>query len=309
MNNNHLHNHPHSNITEGSASVNYSKPIIIGIILNTSFIIIEVIYGFLSDSMALLTDAGHNFSDVLSLLLAGLAAWMIKRQSTKNYTYGFKKGSILIAFINSALLLLALGAISWEAIQRLHAVHEVNGRDVIIVAAIGIVINGITALMFFRGKDKDLNIKSVFFHMLTDTMVSFSVVISGILILVFNFNLIDPIICLVIVLVILYSATGILRETFRLSMDAVPTGINFELVSKYLSGLNGVREIHDLHIWGMSTAHTALTVHLVMPEGNNEKEFLGTIQTDLRNKFGIEHTTIQIDNIDAGTDCLQADCN
>ena len=303
------HNQINSNGAGNNSGINYSKPIIIGIVLNTVFIVIEVIYGFLSDSMALLTDAGHNFSDVLSLLLAGLAAWMIKKQSTKNYTYGFKKGSVLIAFINSALLLLALGAISWEAVQRLHTIHVVNGKDVIIVAAIGIVINGITALMFFRGKDKDLNIKSVFFHMLTDTLVSFSVVISGILIMVFNFNLIDPIISLVIVLVILYSATGILRETFRLSMDAVPYGINFESVSKYLSGLNGVREIHDLHIWGMSTAHTALTVHLVMPDGNNEQKFLEGIRADLHNKFGIEHTTIQIDNITEGSDCEQADCN
>jgi len=142
--------------------------------------------------------------------------------------------------------------------------------------------------------------------MLTDTLVSFSVVISGILITVFNLYLIDPLISLGIVVVILWSAMGIFRETFRLSMDAVPYGINFESVSKYLSGLDGVREIHDLHIWGMSTAHTALTVHLVMPDGNNGKEFLGTIQSDLRNKFGIEHTTIQIDD---GTDCLQADCN
>jgi cobalt-zinc-cadmium efflux system protein len=293
-------NHNHENIS-------YQRSILIGIILNVAFIVIEVIYGLISNSIALITDAGHNLSDVLALILAGIAGWMISRRSTRKFTYGLKRGSILIALVNSILLLVALGAITWEAIRRLSMRYSVNGEIVILVASIGIVINGITAYMFVKGKDKDLNLKSVFLHMLTDTLVSAGVVVSGILIFYFHLNWVDPVISLAIVLVILYSTWGLLKETIQLTMDAVPSNIDYGKVQKYLQDIKGVKNVHDLHIWGMSTSHTALTVHLVMDGGTREDRFLNDIDSALHSKFGIEHTTIQVENTNSD-DCKQEDC-
>jgi cobalt-zinc-cadmium efflux system protein len=294
------HNHDHINN-------NYQKPIIIGIFFNVTFIIVEVIYGLISNSIALITDAGHNFSDVLSLILAGIAGWMITRKSTSKFTYGFKRGSILIALVNSIILLVALGAITWEAVHRLSVQNVVNGKTVMLVASVGIVVNGITAYMFMKGRDKDLNVKSVFLHMLTDTFVSAGVVVSGILIYYLNLNWIDPVISLAIVLVILYSTWGLLKETIQLTMDAVPSNIEYERVQEYLQGIKGVKSVHDLHIWGLSTSHTALTVHLIMEGGYSDGSFLNDLSSSLHSKFGIEHTTIQIEDI-GSEDCLQEDC-
>jgi cobalt-zinc-cadmium efflux system protein len=293
-------NHNHENIS-------YQRSILIGIILNVAFIIIEVIYGLISNSIALITDAGHNFSDVFALILAGIAGWMMSTRSTRKFTYGFKRGSILIALVNSILLLVALGAITWEAIRRLSMRYSVNGEIVILVASIGIVINGITAYMFVKGKEKDLNLKSVFLHMLTDTLVSAGVVVSGILIFYFRLNWVDPVISLAIVVVILYSTWGLLKETIQLTMDAVPSNIDYGEVQKYLQGIEGVKNVHDLHIWGLSTSHTALTVHLVMDGGTREDRFLSEIDSALHDKFGIEHTTIQVENANS-EDCKQEDC-
>ncbi|MEO8664852.1 MAG: cation diffusion facilitator family transporter [Ignavibacteria bacterium] len=297
------HSHDHSH------STNFERPIIIGIVLNSAFIIIEIIYGIISNSIALITDAGHNFSDVISLILAWFAIWLIKKKSTKKFTYGFKKGSILIALINSILLLVALGAITWEALQRLYSPHQVEGKIVILVASAGIIINGITAYLFVKGKEDDLNIKSAFLHMLTDTLVSVGVVISGILILYFNLEWIDPVISLIIVAVILIGTWGLLKETISLSMDAAPDKVDTNEVQKYLSSIEGVSGVHDLHIWSMSTSQVALTTHIVC---NNEIEndtLLEIIRTDLHRKFGIEHSTIQIENNNDKGDCLQCDCD
>lgn len=263
--------------------------------LNISFVIIEIIYGIISNSVALIADAGHNFSDVISLVLALFAVFLIKKRSTDKYTYGYKKGSILIAAFNSFLLLIALGVICWEAIHRFYEPAQVSGKTVIIVAFIGIIINGITAYMFVKGKDKDLNIKSAFLHMLTDTLVSAGVVISGIFIVLFDINWLDPLISLIIVLIIFIGTWNLFKETIRLSIDAVPEKISITAVKEYLKGLNGVADVHDLHIWSLSTSQIALTAHLVMENFSTEENFLSEIKKQLHDKFEIEHTTIQIE--------------
>jgi cobalt-zinc-cadmium efflux system protein len=296
---NHAHNHSHNS--------KFEKPIIIGIVLNVTFVIVEIIYGITSNSIALITDAGHNFSDIISLVLALISIWLIKKKSTKKFTYGFKKGSILIALINSILLLIALGAITWEAIQRLYSPHEVDGKIVILVASIGIVINGITAYMFMKGKEEDLNIKSVFLHMLTDTLVSIGVVISGILIFYFKIYWIDPVISLAIVIVILFGTWSLLKETLSLSMDAVPRNIDTLEVTDYLNSIEGVSNVHDLHIWSLSTSQIAMTTHIVLNKEIQNDVLINKIKNDLHDKFGIEHTTIQIEKNNNSNDCT--DCN
>jgi cobalt-zinc-cadmium efflux system protein len=286
----------------------YEKAIIFGFILNAAFIIIEVTFGLLADSIALISDAGHNLADVFALLLAWLAAWMIKKKPFGKFTYGFKKGSIIIALINSFLLLVAVGAIAWEAVHRFYSNYTVNGETVIIVASAGVIINGLTAYLFMKGREKDLNIKSVFLHMFTDALVSVGVVVSGIIILLFNLYWIDPLISLVIVLVILYGTWGLLKDSLNLSMDAVPSDIDLDKVKKYLEGIGGVKNVHDLHIWGLSTAHTALTVHLVMDGSDIDNDFYNNIGKQLQQNFGIEHATIQVEPGNSKKMCLQVDC-
>jgi cobalt-zinc-cadmium efflux system protein len=281
------HNHNH-NIAE------YNKPIIIGIVLNVLFIVIEVFYGFVSDSVALISDAGHNFSDVISLLLALIAAILIKKKSTAKFTYGYKKGSILIALINSILLLVALGIIIWESVHRLYNPVKIDGQTVIAVAFIGILINGFTAYLFFKGKKNDLNIKSAFLHMLTDTLVSAGVVVSGIFITIFQVYWLDPLVSLIIVIIVFAMTWKLLKETIRLSIDAVPENINVSDVYEYLKSVEGVKDIHDLHIWSLSTSQIALTAHLVLENNitfNNE--ILQNINKELHDKFEIIHPTIQ----------------
>jgi len=296
------HNHSHSHSHETN---NFEKAIKIGILLNVIYICVEFAFGFISNSMALITDAGHNFSDVISLLLAWLSMWMIRKNSTRKFTYGYKKGSILIALINATLLMFALGVISFEAIKRLYTVNEVGGQTIIIVASIGIIINGFTTLLFIKGRKEDLNIKGVFLHMLTDTLVSLAVVISGILILVFGYNWIDSVISLAVVVVIFIGTWNLLKDTIKLSVDAVPSHIEFDKVYDYLKNLKCVSDVHDLHIWAMSTSQNALTVHLVLKENSGEGFIMG-INNDLKDKFNISHSTIQIEN--SNDYCLEQNC-
>jgi len=290
----HTHNH---------SIESYNKYIVIGIILNLLFVFLEIFYGIISSSMALIADAGHNFSDVLSLVLALTASLMIKAKSTAKYTYGFKKGSILIAAVNSMLLIAALGGISWEAIQRLYYTVEVKSINVIIVAAIGIIINGVTAAFFMKGKDKDLNIKSAFLHMLTDALISAGVVVSGILMLIFDIYLIDPLISIAIVFVIFIGTWKLFMETIRLSVDAVPEKIDIHKVRGFLTGISGVINVHDLHIWSLSTSEIALTAHLKMKSPVFDNTFNAEIKKKLHDKFGIEHTTIQVESDEISSNC------
>jgi len=253
--------------------------------------------------MALIADAGHNLSDVLGLILAWSAAYLAKTAVTKKRTYGLRKSTILAALFNALILLIAIGAIMIEAIRKISNPLPVAGNTMMIVAGIGVIINTITALLFMQGSQKDINIKGAFLHMAADAGVSLGVVASGFLINLTNFYLLDPIISIVIVIVIAAGTWNLLKDSFYLSMDAVPNGINYEKVRDYLSSLEGVKEVHDLHIWGMSTTENALTVHLVMPELQNDERFLERISTYLHEKFEIEHTTIQIEKCPQSLNC------
>lgn len=276
-------------------SVNYGFAFGFGIILNMLFIIVEVVYGILGDSLALLADAGHNLSDVLGLAIAWIAVWLGKKAPTTNRTYGYKRSSILAALFNAIFLLIAIGGIAWEAIQRFSSPASVNGTTVITVAIIGIVINAITALLFMSGRKHDLNIRGAFLHMFADAIVSLGVVVAGFLILWTGWAWLDPLVSLVIAIVIFFGTWGLLKESLNLSLDAVPKGIDLNEIKNYLEQSPTIIEVHDLHIWGMSTTEVALTVHLIRSETEDDDLFLQTLSKELHDQFGIEHTTIQIE--------------
>lgn len=290
MGHNHDHHHGHNHGT-----ANYGFAFGFGIILNTIFIIIEIIYGILGDSLALLADAGHNVSDVLGLIIAWIAVWLGKKAPSEKRTYGYKRSSILSALFNAVFLMVAIGAIAWEAIQRFSAPQPVVGKTVIIVAFIGIVINAVTALLFMSGRKMDLNIRGAFLHMATDALVSLGVVVVGFMIIWTGWQWLDPFVSLVISIVILLGTWGLLKESVNLSLDAVPEGIDVKKIKDYLSGLPTILEIHDLHVWGMSTTEAALTVHLIRSEIEDNDELLQKLTKELHDKFGIEHATIQIE--------------
>lgn len=302
------HNHGHGHHGHSHAPSNYNRAFIVGITLNVGFVAIEALFGFLSNSLALLTDAGHNLSDVLGLVVAWLAFWLGSRRPTQRYTYGFRRSSILAALLNACFLLVAMGAIAWEAIQRFSSPPPVNGTTVIGVALVGIVINGITALMFMSGREKDLNIKGAFLHMAADALVSLGVVLAGIAILTTGWLWFDSVISLIIVVVVVAGTWNLLRDSINLALDAVPPGIELFAVRTYLEELPGVVGLHDLHIWAMSTTETALTAHLVMLTGNPGDAFLSRIRMELHDKFGIEHTTIQVETGNFLRECDQKTC-
>ncbi|HEY9610096.1 cation diffusion facilitator family transporter [Allocoleopsis sp.] len=302
------HNHGHGHHGHSHAPSNYNRAFIVGITLNVGFVAIEALFGFLSNSLALLTDAGHNLSDVLGLLVAWLASWLGSRRPTQRYTYGFRRSSILAALLNACFLLVAMGAIAWEAIQRFSSPPPVSGTTLIGVALVGIVINGVTALMFMSGREKDLNIKGAFLHMAADALVSLGVVLAGIAILTTGWLWFDSVISLIIVVVIVAGTWNLLRDSINLALDAVPPGIELLAVRTYLEELPGVVGVHDLHIWAMSTTETALTAHLVMLTGNPGDAFLSRISMELHDKFGIEHTTIQVETGNFLRECDQKAC-
>ena len=294
MEHNHSHNHHHKN---------FSNAFIIGIILNVIYIFVELFYGLIINSMALIADAGHNFSDVLGLLIAWGAAYLAKTATTEKRTYGLRKSTILAAFFNAILLMIAVGAISIEAVRKLISPEPVHGQTMMLVAGIGVLINAVTALLFMKGSKEDLNIRGAFLHMAADAGVSLGVVIAGLVITYTNLLWIDPSISLVIVLVITIGTWSLLKDSFYLSMDAVPKGINLKDVGKYLKEIDGVQEVHDLHIWAMSTTETALTAHLVIPGVTKDDHFLKKICGELHTKFGIEHSTIQIEKSAQSANC------
>ncbi|HEY9822371.1 MAG TPA: cation diffusion facilitator family transporter [Candidatus Sericytochromatia bacterium] len=297
----HHHNHSH-------APLNYNRAFVIGITLNIGFVAIEAVFGFLTNSLALLADAGHNLSDVLGLLLAFGASWLTRRRPTQRYTYGLRRSSILAALLNASFLLVAIGAIALEAIQRFASPAPVNGTTVIGVALVGIVINGVTALLFMSGRERDLNIRGAFLHMAADALVSAGVVLAGIAILTTGWLWFDPVVSLIIAAVIAIGTWNLLRDSVNLALDAVPEGIDLQAVRTYLSELSGVVGVHDLHIWAMSTTETALTTHLVMLTGNPGDGFLSRISMELHDKFGIEHSTIQVETGNFLRPCDQKSC-
>jgi cobalt-zinc-cadmium efflux system protein len=287
----------------------YNRAFVLGVLLNSGFVIIEATYGFLGNSIALLADAGHNLSDVLGLLLAWGAHWLKSIPPSKRYTYGLRRSSIMAALLNASLLMLAMGAIATEAIQRLTKPLPVSESQMIGVALVGIVINTVTALLFMSGKEKDLNIRAAFLHMASDALVSVGVVLAGVAILLTHWLWFDPVVSLIIVVVIVVGTWGLLRDSVNLALDGVPKTIELLAVRTYLSELPGVVAVHDLHIWAMSTTENALTAHLVMPTGNPGDAFLSRISLELHHNFDIDHTTIQVETGSSLLPCQQKHCN
>lgn len=277
-----------------------------GVILNIAFIIAEVISGLFSNSVALLSDAGHNFSDVVTLIIAWGAIKLSQRRPTMKYTYGLRRSTILAALLNTLVLMVAVGVILWQAIDRLGRPVEVNSRNVIIVASVGILINGITAVLLRKGHKKDLNMQSAFLHFILDTLVSLGVVVTGVIIAFTHLYWIDSAVSVIILLIVIYTSYHLLVDSVNLALDAVPEGININEVMSYLRTLPEVTGLHDLHIWALGTTDTALTVHLStrMPTG---VDFIAEIQDTLRQEFGIGHATIQVEYGDKSGSC--AGCN
>ena len=283
---------------------NYNRVFAIGICLNLGFVIFEAACGILSDSLALLADAGHNLGDVLGLLLAWGAHLLSARGSSSRRTYGWKSTTILAALINAIILLAAVGGIAWEAFRRFSNPQPISGLTIIYVAAIGVVINTATAWLFIAEREKDLNIRGAFLHMAADAGVSLGVVIAGIGILTIGWLWIDPVVSLIIAAVILIGTWRLLVDSVNLVLQAVPAGIDIKEVEKYLSDVPGVETVHDLHIWAMSTRETALTAHLFKPDVENDDALLARIRAEICDRFGIEHVTLQVERSDALIDCV-----
>lgn len=285
----HGHDHGHHH-----APADFNRAFVLGILLNTGFVAIEAWYGWQINSLALLADAGHNLSDVAGLLLAWLAALAGRRQPDSRHTYGWRRASILAAFTNAVLLLVAMGSLAWEALGRLSAPEPTQGWTIITVAAIGIVVNTATALLFLRGREHDLNVRGAFLHMAADALVSLGVVIGGALYLWQGWAWLDPVISLGIAAVIVAGSWGLLRQSLHLLFDGVPEGIDLTALHGWLAARPGVARVDDLHVWAMSTTQVALTAHLVMPEGAPGDDFLRETADELHERFDIDHTTLQI---------------
>ncbi|MDH4745409.1 cation diffusion facilitator family transporter [Sphingomonas sp. CBMAI 2297] len=296
------HDHNHSHNGHSHAPADFGRAFAIGTVLNLGFVLVEGAAGFLTHSMALLADAGHNLSDVLGLLIAWGGAELAKRPASPRFTYGLRGSSILAALANAVLLFVAVGAILLEAIQRLSEPRDIPGVTVMIVAGAGIVINLGTALLFARGRKGDVNIRGAYLHMAADAAVSAGVVIGAALMLLTGAEWIDPVVSLLIVVVILWSTWGLFTESLTMALQAVPKGIDSAAVEAALADLPGVSRVHDLHIWPMSTTEAALTAHLVMPEGHPGDAFLIALQHRLAHDFRIDHTTVQIELGD-GAEC------
>jgi len=293
------HNH-------GGGSRTWGRAFAIGIALNVAFVVVEIIYGLAADSSALLADAGHNISDVLSLIFAWAAIGIAAKRPSGRYTYGLRRTTILASIVNALLILIASGLITWDAVAKFRQPTEVAGTTIMAVAGIGVVINAITALMFMGGQKDDLNIKGAFLHMAADAGVSLGVVGAGLIIRYTGANWIDPAISLAIVVVIVIGTWGLLRDSVNLALDAVPKDIDLEEVRRFLESREEVDEVHDLHVWAMSTTETALTVHLVS-NGGVSATFLPQVRQAIREHFGIFHTTIQVESGYKDDSC-EGDC-
>jgi cobalt-zinc-cadmium efflux system protein len=299
MSHHHSHDHDGHSHSEGhhhhGDPNNHGRVFVIAIALNAAFVVIELAYGLIANSMALMADAGHNLSDVLGLLLAWSAMILGRKAPNERFTYGLRSTSILAALTNAMFLLVACGAIAWEAIQRFSQPPVVAGLMVTLVAAVGIIINGLSAWLFMKGSKGDLNIRGAYLHMATDAAVSLGVVVAGIAMIFTGWYWLDPVIGLVIVAVIVIGTWGLLSESVQLALSAVPAHIEVAAIDAYLRQCPGVTDIHDLHIWGMSTTESALTVHLVMPDGYPGDAFMDDIMRTLTERFSIQHSTLQVE--------------
>ncbi len=273
----------------------HGQAFVIAIVLNTVFVIVEFTYGFIANSAALMADAGHNLSDVLALILAWTATILARKAPSERYTYGLRSTTILATLANAVFLLIVCGGIAWEATQRLSDPPVVAGMTVTLVAAVGILINGLSAILFIKGSRKDINIRGAYLHMAADAAVSLGVMLGGIGMLFTGWYWLDPFISLVIVVVIVIGTWGILRESVQLALNAVPADIDVPAIDTYLRNCPGVADIHDLHIWGISTTENALTAHLVMPDGYPGDAFMDNIVQTLNARFNIHHSTLQVE--------------
>jgi len=294
----HRHEGHHQHVT------NLSVAFALATTLNLAFVIVECVFGLLSHSMALLADAGHNFSDVLGLVAAWIASLLAQHGPTQRYTYGLRGSSILAALLNAIILLIAVGGIVLEAVQRLLSPEPVGGATVIVVAGAGVAINGASAFLLSRGRRDDLNVRSAFAHMLSDAVVSVGVAAAGAIIVVTGWLWFDPLVSIVIAVVIVVGTWRLLRRSLDMALHAVPAGIDAAAVRRELAEIPGVAAVHDLHIWPMSTTTTALTCHLIMPGGHPGDAVLTKIADELHDRFGIEHTTIQVETGDPEHPCV-----
>ncbi len=294
--------HDHSVHAHSHAAPDYGRAFAIGIGVNLAYLIAEAGFGIAAGSLALLADAGHNLGDVLALGLAWGAAWLGRREPSRRFTYGLRSTSILAALANAIILLVVTGGIAWEGVRRLGHPVTVGGATIAWVAAAGIVVNGATALLFLSGRD-DLNIRSAFAHMAADALVAAGVVAAGIAIALTGFAWIDPAMSLAVSAIIVYTTWDLAKHAFGLALNAVPSNIDAAAVRSHLLAVPGVSALHDLHIWGMSTTETALTCHLVMPQGHPGDAALNGLAHELEHRFGIDHATIQIELGDGGEVC------
>ena len=296
--------HHHAHLHEPAPD--FGRAFRIGVLLNTGFVAAEVLWGLKANSLALLADAGHNFGDVLGLLLAWAAMGLARRKPSARFTYGLQSASIMAALANAIILLITVGGIGWEALQRLSHPQSVAGGTVIAVAALGILINGATALLFMKGSRHDLNIRAAFLHMAADAAISLGVVIAGLIILQTGWLWLDPAASLCISIAIIAGTWGLFRESTTLALHAAPKGIDAERVRAFLMAQPGVSEIHDLHIWAMSTTETALSTHLLMPGGYPGGAFINNLSRALEHEFHIGHATIQIEVDKTSESCALA---
>ncbi|RXZ32444.1 cation transporter [Oxalobacteraceae bacterium CAVE-383] len=299
----HGHSHGHGGHHHG-VPADHNNAFTIAVALNTIFVAIEFAYGYIANSTALMADAGHNLSDVLGLLLAWGAAVLAKRAPNARYTYGLRSTSILAALGNAMLLLLASGAIALESIHRFASPPAVAGMTVTLVALAGIAVNGLSAWLFVKGSKGDLNIRGAYLHLMADAAVSLGVVVAGVAMLLTGWYWLDPVISLVIVIVIVIGTWGLLRESVQLALNAVPANIESDAIAAYLRRQPGVSDIHDLHIWGMSTTESALTVHLVMPDGYPGDAFMDKVMCELKDRFSVHHSTLQIEQGTTDHSCI-----
>ena len=297
----HAH-HGHAHHLHQAAPAGWNRAFALGIALNLGFVAVEGVYGWLSGSLALLADAGHNLSDVAGLVLAWGAALAGGLRPTHRRTYGWMRASILAALANALLLIFAMGALAFEAVQRLQAPEPVAGGTVIVVAAVGVLVNGLTAWLFMAGSQTDLNIRGAFLHMAGDALVSLGVVAAGLLYLQFGWGWLDPLVSLAIAVVIVLGTWSLFRQSLHLAFDGVPEGIDLVEVHAWLLAKPGVVDVHDLHVWALGTSDVALTAHLVMPAGHPGDAFVVALAEGLAHRFHINHPTIQIelDGIDDG---------
>ena len=287
--------HPHSH-SHNHAQANFSRAFAIGIALNLAFVLVEAFYGWKINSLALLADAGHNLSDVAGLVLAWVGAWAAKLRPNTRHTYGWKRGSIVAAVLNALLLLVAMGALAWEALGRLGTPQATEGWTIMAVAGVGIVINTATALLFMRGQADDLNIRGAFLHMVADALVSLGVVLGGVLYLWQGWSWIDPVMSLAIAVVIVLGTWSLLRQSVHLLLDGVPERIDMAAVRQHLLALPGVAEVHDLHVWAMGTSEVALSAHVVLQSDQTDMTtVLHQAEHILHEHFDIRHATLQVE--------------